>query len=212
MGVWLAVVCVATVPVSAAAPGPHAVTQSGANVSVWDSSIPADVLTGVLPIGGAGQVNGDFVVATENGVQIGIRAQRRFSQSVDPLPNVKRGHEGIYIADSGTSDPFGAATWNIDVHLDLTGASGGAAATTLADYDFELRMDVAGKMEVVDLGTLGPIPPNTVLFQTSQNPVLNDPAFDPDADAVYRFELRLKPRSFAGPTMKTRMDVQVVRS
>jgi len=195
---------VATVPVSAAVP------QSGANVSVWDSSLPADALTGILPIGGAGQVNGDFVIDMEDGVQIGIRARRSFAQDLGPLPNVKRGQEGFYTADSGTWDVFGAASWNVDIHLDLTGASGTAADTTLADYDFELRTDVGGEMQVVDLRTLGPIPPNTVLFQTSQNPVLNDPAFDPDADGVYRFELLLKPRSFAGRTMKTRMDVQVL--
>lgn len=198
------VACVVTVPASAAD------TKFGAEVSIWDSSIPADVLNGVFPIGGSGQVNGDFVVTTENGVQIGIRAQRRFAQNIDPLPNVKQGHKGIYIADAGTSDALGAATWNVDVHLDLRGATGKAADTTLADYDFQLKTNVDGKMRIIDLSAAAALAPNTVLFQTSQNPVFFDAAFDPSANKTYRFELRLKPRSFGGQMVKARMEVRVV--
>lgn len=203
---WMVVALVVTLPASASD------TRFGAHVSVWDSSVPTDPLNGIFPIGGSGQVNGDFVVTSVNGVEIGLRAERRFTQHIDPLPNVKQGHKGIYIADAGTSDALGRATWNFDLHLDLGQAHGQAAGTALADYEFELRTNVSGRMRTIDLSDLFLLPGNTTLFQTAQNPVFAGPSFDPEQLKTYKFELRLNPRSFSGPVIKTRMEVRVVRN
>src|SRR5688500_2018091 len=78
------------------------------DVSEWSSlTAPAP---DVIPVGGSGQVNGDFVVSERNGIQLGIRAQRRFLQNVDPLPSDRVGNVGVYGADTGTSDGLGRAT------------------------------------------------------------------------------------------------------
>ncbi len=42
--------------------GPGMVTV-GVDASVWDSSVLLDIPNGIFPIGGAGQINGDFTIA-----------------------------------------------------------------------------------------------------------------------------------------------------
>src|SRR5687768_18253549 len=115
--------------------GGHAAEKSrfGANASEW-SSTTVPVPGVIIPVGGSGQVNGDFVLGERNGVEIGIRAQRRFLQNVDPLENHRDGQVGVYAADTGVSDGQGRATWNYDIHVDLRGAKGVAKGTTLGDY------------------------------------------------------------------------------
>src|SRR5688572_21310455 len=77
------------------------------DVSEWSSSTaPAP---DIIPVGGSGQVNGDFVVSERNGVQVAIRASRRFFQNIDPLDSLREKNEGIYLADTGTSDGAGRA-------------------------------------------------------------------------------------------------------
>ena len=53
----------------------------GLDASTWDSGVP--VGPGLIPIGGAGQVNGEFTIAERNGIQIGLRAQERFFWHID---------------------------------------------------------------------------------------------------------------------------------
>lgn len=205
--------------VAVATPTTAAETRLDTKVSIWDTNLRADVVGGIFPIGGtgelaktdeAGKMNGGFVVATENGAQIGIRAHRRVAPASAPIPVARQGGAAVYITDTGTADPFGQATWNVDVHLDLTSAAGVAAGTTLADYEFELTTNVGGEMETLDLAATGGLPPNTVLFQTSRNPAGVSPGFDPLAEDLYTFELRLKPRSFEAPMITARMDARAV--
>jgi len=85
------------------------------DVSVWDSDVPIDVLTGIYPIGGSGQIDGHFVVDTttkkDTAIQVALRAQDRF---VGPIESMKN----IYLASPGESDP-GLATWNFDWSVDM---------------------------------------------------------------------------------------------
>jgi hypothetical protein len=169
----------------------QAATVFSSDVSTWTSGSPAGA--GLYPIGGAGQVNGNFVVTTESGIEIGIRASHRFVQNVDPLGNTDDGTQGIYYAPIGTSPPpAGAATWNYDIHIDLRNATGLAAGTNISDYTVILTTDIfGGILTPIDITSL--IPADAVLFQTSQNPIFGNPTFNAFAAKTYTFQLDLVP-------------------
>ena len=188
-------------------------TRFGVEVTEWSSDTA--LVPGIVPIGGAGQVNGNFVTAERNGVQIALRAVERFSPN--PLPIVRDVQTAIYVAEAGTSDVQGRATWNYDVHVDLRGAKGVAAGKTLADYDLLLVTDYAttvfGLPVPLDLGVVATVlngDPNVVLFQLSWNPVFGGTGFDPLVEGNYNFSLVLTPRTFNGPSLVADMDVIVV--
>ncbi len=212
-------------------------TSYDAPVSVWDSSMRVDPMKGIFPIGGDGQTNGNFVVASEDGVEIGIRARRCMEpdtvegigeasadESTHPvrddggaadarmLATSTENSGGLYTMAAGPGDRFGATAWDLDVHVDLTRAHGIAAGRTLGDYDLELVTDVGGTAERVDLGALSALPPSAVLFQTSRNPAAGHAPFELLATGLYRVELWLKPRGFDGNTLKAQMDVRVFDS
>lgn len=50
----------------------------GADASIWDSNLEENPNAGIYPVGGSGQINGEFTIAERNGVQIGLRIQERF--------------------------------------------------------------------------------------------------------------------------------------
>lgn len=188
----------AALVVSTGADSLKAATIFSSSVSTWTSGSP--VGPGLIPIGGAGQVNGNFVVTSDLGLEIGLRAQHRFLQGVDPLPNTDDGTKGIYFAPIGTSPPpAGAATWNYDIHIDLRGATGLAAGTDLDDYDLLLSTDITPVPVVLDLKALFGLPAGVLLFQTSQNPFFGNPTFDALVSGVYNFRLDLVPHFAAGP-------------
>lgn len=214
-------------------------TSYDAPVSVWDSSVRVDPMNGIFPIGGEGQTNGNFVVASEDGIEIGIRARRCMEpdtiegigeasadESTHPDHDDGDAADGSMLAKStstespgghytmaaGPGDRFGATAWDLDVHVDLTRAHGVAAGRTLGDYDLELVTDVGGTAERVDLGALSALPPSAVLFQTSRNPAAGHAPFELLATDLYRVELWLKPRGFDGNTLKAQMDVRVFDS
>ena len=99
------------------------------DVSIWDSSVVGSAT--LFPIGGSGQVNGNFVVDTNAtaGVQTGIRASRRFSDI--PLEN----NGSTYIIEVGESGP-GLALWNFDFHLDLSDGLSLGDVDVILDIDF----------------------------------------------------------------------------
>lgn len=181
-------------------------------VSEWSSDTAA-VPGIILPIGGSGQVNGNFVVAegaTDTGtVQIGIRANRRFS----PVPLTRSGND--YFIEPGESGP-GLPLWNYDLHVDLRDSG-----STLSDYVVSLVTDVpnhgfADLQAVLD-GPFGPDPSpepdhgGVTLFQTSQNPGFFLSGIDPFAPGVYNFTLSLVPRNDEGlPELSVDMAVHVV--
>ena len=185
----------------------------GIDASTWTSNDP--VGPGLIPIGGAGQVNGEFTIAERNGIQIGLRAQDRFTGTLMAAPN-NNNKVGIYEAMAGFSTGVNA-TWNYDWHLDLRYAHGVAAGKTLGDYDLKLETDITGPTLFtfplpLDLTFGGFVPAETILYQGSQNPKFgNDPLnpFDAEATGTYTFTLVLTPKSFKGPPLKVSIQVNV---
>lgn len=183
----------------------------GVDVSVWDSTVPVDAVAGIFPIGGNGQINGEFTVAERLGIEIGLRAQKRFVGPLAATPSMNR-MVGIYEAVTGVSDTSGRATWNYDWHVDLRNALGVAAGTTLADYDLTLETDMFasqfGFAVPLDL-TFGVLPGNTVLYQVSLNPVFGATGFDPTVEATFNLRLVLTPKTFNGPPLAASIQVNV---
>lgn len=86
----------------------------GSDASVWDSDFGdlSELSVPLIPIGGSGQVNGEFTIVEHSGVQIGLRAQERFFGTLPAMPN-NNGQVGIYEAETGFSGGT-AAKWNYD--------------------------------------------------------------------------------------------------
>ena len=146
--------------------------DNNSDVSVWDSGVTPDVFAGIFPIGGAGQIAGNFAVDTitkkDTAIQVGLRAQERFAGPIEPIKDV-------YFAPTGESTP-GLATWNFDWSLDsgttyLESQLGkDLTAQNLEDYDVVLTItDSEDNSFALDFGDFpnpaGPI----VLSQSSQN-------------------------------------------
>jgi hypothetical protein len=188
-------------------------THIGVKATEWSSNTPAG--TGIYPVGGDGQVNGEFVVGKRKGIQIGIRAQKRFEGLLEAKPRTtaKGWTVGVYRAETGFSDEKGRATWNYDLHVDLRNAKGRYAGKTLADYRLKLDSNISQEwfgcpfqcnlvrhIGVIDDG---------ILFQTSQNPRFGNPDFDATAATTYYFKLVLQPKTFKALPIKARMRVVV---
>ncbi len=156
-------------------------------------------------------MNGEFTIAERTGIQIGLRAQERFAGPLDAIPN-KNGKVGIYEAEVGFSTTT-RAKWNYDWHVDLRGAHGVAAGTTLADYELTLETDIAtllfGLSVPIDLTFGGFIPGDTVLYQMSQNPDFGNTEFDSNVTGTYHFRLVLTPKTFNGPPLGVAIQVDV---
>lgn len=183
----------------------------GADASIWDSSISLDPTSGIFPIGGAGQLNGEFTVARRDGIEIGLR----ISDRTDGLLQVEGTKKGIYHAatgyDTGTTD---RAEWNYDWHVDLQEADD--PYLTLADFDLTLTQTFAPKLN----GSAGPLDlkfpdllpgllDNAVLYQSSQNAVFFNDSFDPNAEGTYNLMLKLAPKAGGAPLI---VQVKVVVS
>ena len=206
----LAVASVGTATAAGTASGPGKVLV-GVDVSVWDSGLTSDLSAGIFPIGGGGQINGEFTIAERNGIQIGLRAQERFVGPLDATPNKNR-MVGIYEAKTGFS--LGTrAKWNYDWHVDLREAHGVAAGTTLADYDLTLETNMFTSLFTipvpVDLTFGGFIPGDTVLYQSSQNPDFGNIDFNAEAELRYSIRLVLTPVTFNGPSLAVAIQVNV---
>lgn len=193
--------------------GPGHVTI-GADASVWDSAVAPDPTAGIFPIGGSGQVNGEFVLAERNGIQVGLRAQERFEGTI-PVTADDGGKVGIYQADTGFSSGT-RATWNYDWHVDLRDAHGVAAGTALADYDLDLEFDFAddifGMGNPADLtlhSKLAGHVDDAVLYQESWNPGFGNSQYDPTEERTYNLRLVLTPKTFRGPSLAAKIEVDV---
>jgi len=180
----------------------------GTDVSVWDSSIEQDEENGIYPIGGSGQVNGEFTTAERNGIQIGLRAQKRFEGTIEANGN----RVGVYESETGFSSGT-RAVWNYDWHVDLRGAKGKYAGKTLEDFDLTLETNIApslfGFPVPLDLTFGGAIAQNAVLYQSSQNPDFGNDVFDATVEDTYTFRLVLTPKTFNGPPLATAIEVNV---
>ncbi len=195
-------------------------TRFGGEASEWSSLTPKVTGDGaIIPIGGSGQVNGNFVTAERNGIQIGIRATERFVGNLPPV--VVDNKIGFYSALTGTSglSTLGRAKWNDDLHIDLRGAFGVAKNTTLTDYDLVLETNISPTNIIFGL----PVPldiklfatlanggnDSVALYQTSLNPKFGNPAFNALVPGVYTFRLVLTPKTFNGPPLAAEMSVVV---
>jgi len=181
----------------------------GTDASVWDSDIPRDDTEGIYPIGGSGQINGEFAIAERKGIQIGMRIQERREGTYEA--SGKR--VGVYESETGFSSGT-RAVWNYDWHVDLRDAKGKLADKTLGDYDLTLETDIAeslfGFPEPVDLtfgGGFGP--DNALLFQSSFNPDFGNNTFDATVEATYNFRLVLTPKTFSGGPLAVKVQVVV---
>ncbi|MDA7978683.1 MAG: hypothetical protein MPJ50_07930 [Pirellulales bacterium] len=178
-------------------------TRVGVDVSEWSSDTATDVENGILPIGGSGQINGEFVRARFSGIEIAIRAQERFFGPIVP----RRSRDvGVYRADVGESEP-GLATWNYDWHVDLRNARGPFRDVTLDDYDLFLVTNIVGRDDTL-FGLPMPLnlkfdddsfPPGVVLYQGSFNPNFGNSIFDQFEARNYRFTLVLQPKGEGQP-------------
>lgn len=216
----------------------EAVLTSGADASIWDSTVATNVPAGIFPIGGAGQINGEFEMdtvtsvagVTGNALQIGLRAQERFQG-----PTLER-MGNMYFVDPGESDP-GVALWNYDFHLDFgtleadnLNADDDSLEKQLGDTlsplnmrDFEVifELDTNPSAAVSYVATnlnsfltgLGLPPSNpVVLFQTSQNmafSVFGGGNPPFDPNAAGIYDFRLTVNSTTGQVAQTHIQVKV---
>ena len=105
------------------------------------------------------------------------------------------------------------ALWNYDWHVDLRGAKGVAAGTTLSDYDLVLETDISSFLFIgpvpLDLTFGGLVPGNAVFWQSSQNPTFGNTEFDASVPGTYNFRMVLTPRSFKNPPLSVAIQVEV---
>jgi PEP-CTERM motif len=214
-GAALAATTVA-LPASATLIGGVDTSLGASNVSVWDSTLSADVPGGFLPIGGAGQVNGEFIISefgdrNTGSIQLGLRAQKRFFGPVWP-------REGnVFTVDLGESSP-GRATWNYDIHVQFNPGQdiNGEDIDVLLEIDSDPSAGVIWNPISIDAAF--PIA-NWTLFQASWNPtfaLVGIPGFDLNTPGIYDFRLTaaLPPgnrqtRPFARTYMQVRAGVPV---
>ena len=205
-------VCVSSAMAKGPQSGPGQVLI-GVDASEWNSDTAGP---GLKPIGGAGQINGEFTTASRNGIEIGLRAQERYlGPNYPAIPN-SNNRVGIYEVPTGTSDGLGRAVWNYDWHIDLRNAFGVASGKTLGDYDVELNTDFAKtiftKPVPLDLTFDGALAPSdTVLYQGSFNAEFGDEdnEFDADAPGTYTFTLTLTPKTFKGAPLQVTIVINV---
>lgn len=189
-------------------------SRFGVDASEW-SSATVPIAGVVIPVGGSGQVNGQFVTGERYGVQVGIRAQERFVGPTMPVTRAKQ--VGVYQATTGVSDGLGRAKWNYDLHVDLRNAQGIAAGKTLGDYSLVLDSDIGLTLTTpvstcafpCDLSALFFLPATVEIFQASLNPVFFSTGFNPMAQDSYSFTFTLTPKTFNGPSITARMRVDV---
>ena len=168
------------------------------NSSTWVSNYPTG--PGLLPVDGAGQVNGGFSTAERNGIQLALRAQQRGVGPVTPVPSDNE-KVGIYNVSTG-ADPNSLgnrAWWNFDWSVDLRNARGVYAGKTMGDYTLTLTSNMWGNMSI-NPSAFKPYSANTILYQESANPGYV-PGFNMNNENTYDLRLSLKPKTFNGPEL-----------
>jgi hypothetical protein len=183
------------------------------NVSVWDSGVIPSLANGIIPIGGAGQLNGGFIVNTDatTGIEVGIRASKRFFGPVWPQAG------NIYYVEQGLSSSGpNRATWNYDIHINLGNTITGTTVTPGAligeNYTvlFEIDTDPTAAVNFTPLNLNTALPAGWSFFQASWNPTFGGvgiPGFDPFAQGIYDFRLSVSDTN--GTIAGTYMQVQV---
>ena len=168
---------------------------------------------------GSGQFNGEFTVTERQGIELGLRIQKRYVGPAEVTPD-NGNRTGIYDVKTGDTGDNNA-TWNYDWHVDLSNARGNAKGKTLSDYRLVLEQDFTDESL---FGTLGAHPvelplipgvcaPGTFdpdsLCQQSWNPGFGNDDFNPDAEGTYHLRLVLIPYTFNGPPVSVSIEVNV---
>jgi len=192
-------------PTSGSSAGSLGKVTVGTDVSEWNV--------------GNGQFNGEFTVTERQGIELGMRIQKRFVGPVEVTPD--NGYRtGIYEVKTGDTGGNNA-TWNYDWHIDLSNARGNAKGKTLSDYRLVLEQDFTNESLFETFGAhpveLPLIPgvcsPETFdpdsLCQQSWNPGFGNDDFDPDAEGTYHLRLLLIPYTFNGPPVSVSIEVNV---
>ncbi len=189
---------------TAFAQGRGPVVFVGVDASEWSSD--TDDTPPLFPVGGGGQLNGEFTIVELDGIEIGLRATDR----VDGLLTATGVRKGVYMAstgfDTGTND---RAEWNYDIHVDLRDTG-----TVLSDYDLTLTQNFVPKLG----GSAGPLDltfseitdmfAQAILYQQSFNPVFFNDTFDVFAEGTYNLNLTLQPKA-GGPPLVALIQVIV---
>ncbi len=187
-------------------------TTVGTDASEWTSDTASNVDDGIFPIGGSGQVNGEFTIAEVQGVEIGLRAQERFEGTLEATGNRIGVYEATAIEGSAEDN---TGSWNYDWHIDLRDGTNAHADRTLSDYTVMLETDhtngqnLFGSSVPLDLTFGSEVLDNAVLYQSSQNPGFGNGVFDPSAAKTYNLRLVLTPKTFNGPPLAVAIQVNV---
>ncbi len=187
---------------------------------LFDQNVTPDVIFG------SGNSNGGWTVDRRNGVEVGLRAKKRF------VGDVNSNGDGTYSHDAGPYSPGSSvALWNYEmaVNVDYNGTS----FYTLADTQILLSIDTDGGAGVSYVtfpifafgdnayGTNstpnggGTVTNNPAVYgglnvvQNSQNLGFGSPAFfDPSADAEWNF--RLQVFDAGGSTLLAESEITVI--
>jgi hypothetical protein len=163
--------------------------------------------------------NGEWITATKQGVEIGMRATDRTDGLLD-VTGTNGNRVGVYEASTGfDGTTTNRAEWNYEFSVDLSGATGKAAGTTLADYTLVLEQNFTSQSLYGFLGTnpvsipmpyfCDPDATTDTLCQQSWNPVFGNDDFDPVVAGTYDFRLVLEPATFNGPPIAVAIQVNV---
>ena len=169
---------------------------------------------------GDGIANGEWITATKQGVEIGMRATNRYDGLLD-VTGTNGNRVGVYEASTG--EDRGGAEWNYEFSVDLSGATGKAAGTSLEDYTLVLEQNFTTESLYGVLGTnpvslpmmvpgvcdLDALSFSSTLCQQSWNPSFGNVDFDPEAPGTYDFRLVLEPVTFNGPPIAVAIQVNV---
>lgn len=138
---------------------------------------------------GAGNVNGNFTIGTDNGIELGLRAKNRATGAL------LDGSSGTYFADPGHYAGGGSkAQWNYEFSFNLSGLSDNEGLSFLLGVDHDPSAGTAYTW--VDARTyFGDNATSGSSFQNSQNVGFHSTpggAFDLDQNGLYSFVLEVR--------------------
>ncbi len=141
---------------------------------------------------GTGNANGNFVVDTENGVEIGLRAHLAFVGNITPTGN------NLYQAPAGLYNPT-HAFWNFDfsVNSGTQSLAGTTSLITIKDLGTGTVISSFDPSLIPDNAH----PPSGNGYQNSENPLFGflGPSYNAFANDTYQFDFSLTGGSLQTP-------------
>ena len=165
---------------------------------------------------GDGIPTGEWVTSEVQGIVLGLRATDRTDGLLE-VTGTRGNRVGVYEAKTGFDGSSNRAEWNYEWSVDLRNAKGKAGGKTLDDSSLVLEQDYT---EQSLFGLLGYDPvqlfmPGTCDYvtdyvcQQSWNPTFGNDDFDLSAEATYNLRLVLTPKTFNGPPLAVKIQVDV---